>query len=167
MSIILVRIDDRLIHGQIVEGWLKTIRVNHIVVVSDQVAQDKMQQVLLGMAAPGNIKVTSLSIEDAAKRIKADSFGEDRVLILLSSASDLLRLVKSGIKFDSVNVGGMHYTKGKKQLLRNLSVDEKDYQALMEIAADGIALEGRVLPTDERIDIVEVLTKAKKEGLIG
>jgi mannose/fructose/sorbose-specific phosphotransferase system IIB component len=166
MPIILVRIDDRLIHGQIVEGWLKTINVSHIVVVSDQVAQDRMQQVLLNMAAPGNIKVTSLSVEDAAIKISANFYIQDRVLLLLSSAGDVLRLVKLGIKFDSVNVGGMHYTKGKKQLLRNLSVDEKDYKDLMEISAAGIALEGRVLPADEKIDIVEVLTKAKKEGLI-
>ena len=166
MPIILVRIDDRLIHGQIVEGWLKTIKVNHIVVVSDQVAQDRMQQVLLNMAAPGNIKVSSLSVEDAAKKIKINAFGDDRVLLLLSSAGDLLRLVKLGIKFDSVNVGGMHFTKGKKQLLRNLCVDDNDYVDLMEIAANGIALEGRVLPADEKIDIVEVLTKAKKEGLV-
>jgi mannose/fructose/sorbose-specific phosphotransferase system IIB component len=166
MPIILVRIDDRLIHGQIVEGWLKTINASHIVVVSDQVAQDKMQQVLLNMAAPGNIKVTSLSVEDAAQKIVANCFVEDRVLLLLSSAGDVLRLVKLGVKFGSVNVGGMHYTKGKKQLLRNLSVDEKDYKDLLEIAASGIELEGRVLPADEKIDIIEVLTKAKKEGLI-
>lgn len=162
MPIILVRIDDRLIHGQIVEGWLKNIRVNHIVVVSDEVAGDKMQQVLLGMSVPNTVKVTSFSIAEAAEKIKSGSFNKDRAMLLFSSPQDVLRLINCGIKLSSVNVGGMHYAQGKKQVLRNLSVNESDVQSLREIGRQGIELEGRVLPLDERVDIIEVLDREIK-----
>jgi|AGTN01.1.fsa_nt_gi Phosphotransferase system, mannose/fructose/N-acetylgalactosamine-specific component IIB len=159
MPIVLVRIDDRLVHGQVVEGWLKTIHVSHIVVVSDEVAKDKMQQTLLGMAVPSSIKVTNLSVEDAAKQLKARQFEKERIMLLLSRPRDVLRLVEQGVALTSVNVGGMHYSLGKRQLLRNLSVDPGDISDLQAISRFGIELEGRVLPADERVDIIAVINK--------
>ena len=157
MPIILVRIDDRLIHGQVVEGWLRVIRVNHIVVISDQVARDKVQQALLSMAVPSNIKVTNCMVDEAALKINDSYFESDRILALLSRPHDVLRLLNAGVKFSSVNVGGMHYSPGKRQILRNLSVDDSDLAALKEIRSMGIELEGRVLPSDDRIDIIEAV----------
>ncbi|MHB9155512.1 MAG: PTS system mannose/fructose/N-acetylgalactosamine-transporter subunit IIB [Endomicrobiales bacterium] len=164
MPIVLVRIDDRLIHGQVVEGWLKTIHASHIVVVSDEVAQDKMQQTLLGMAVPSSIRVTNLAVQEAAGRIKDNIFEKERVMLLLSRPRDVLRLLEQGVKLPSVNVGGMHYTQGKKQLLRNLSVDNNDVSDLKEIGRHGVELEGRVLPADERVNIIEVLEKNQGRG---
>jgi mannose/fructose/sorbose-specific phosphotransferase system IIB component len=165
MSITLVRIDDRLIHGQIVEGWLKTIEVDHIMVISDYVAGDKMQQILLNMAAPNNIKVTSFSVADGAKKLKEEAFKNDSVLVLVSSPRDILALLNLGVKFQSVNVGGMHYAQGKKQLLRNLSVNDQDIESFNNISRMGVELEGRVLPSDERINIMEVIEKSVKEDI--
>src|SRR3989339_648619 len=159
MSIILVRIDDRLIHGQIVEGWLKPINANHILVISDDVARDRMQQILLGMAVPIGVKFTSLSVDEGAKKINDEFFAKDRVLLLVPGPEPLLRLLRQGVKFESVNVGGMHYGPGKKQILRTLCVDKDDIDTLMEIRSMGIELEGRVLPDDERMDITDVLKR--------
>ena len=159
MPIVLSRIDDRLIHGQIVEGWLRGIQADCIIVVSDEVAKDKMQQTLLSMAAPTHIKVKCLSIFSGSEKLQDGSFEEDNVLLLFSCPQDVLSLVKSGVGLKSVNVGGMHYVTGKKQILRNLSIDESDVAALKELNSLGIELEGRVLPNDERISIIDVLNK--------
>jgi PTS system mannose-specific IIB component len=159
MAIVLVRIDDRLIHGQVVEGWLKIINANHIVVISDEVARDKMQQILLSMAVPSNISVTNVSVDEGARKIREAAFDGDRVLLLLSRPRDVLRLIDCGVKLSSVNVGGMHFTQGKKQLLRNLSVDETDVQAFVEIAKHGVELEGRVLPSDDRVNVAEIIAR--------
>ena len=67
--------------------------------------------------------------------------------------------MKLGIKFQSVNVGGMHFSPGKKQILKTLSVDKDDINALMEISNAGIELEARVLPDDDTINVVEILKK--------
>ena len=159
MPIVLVRIDDRLIHGQIVEGWLKPMRANYIAVASDHVAKDRSQQILLSMAVPSTIKVSSFSVDEAAKKISEGYFEKERVLLLLSGPKDVLRLLTGGVKLSSVNVGGMHYTSGKKQILRTLSVDKNDVLALKEISQRGVELEGRVLPMDDKIDIMEALHK--------
>lgn len=159
MPIVLVRVDDRLIHGQVVEGWLKNIRINHIAVISDQVARDKMQQALLSMAVPSSIKVTNLPVDEATRKINDNFFEKDRVLLLLSRPQDVLRLIEGGVKLTSVNIGGMHYSPGKRQVLRNLSVDESDLLSLRAISRQGVELEGRVLPSDDRIDVIEALRR--------
>lgn len=157
MPIVLVRIDDRLIHGQVVEGWLKKIRVTHILVVSDEVAENDMQKTLLGMAAPSNVRVTALSVEEASSQLKADLFAKDFLLILFSNPADVLRLVNSGVKLTSVNVGGMHYSSGKIQVLMNLSVDDGDIKIFDQISKLSVELEGRILPDDARVDIISVI----------
>lgn len=159
MPIVLARIDDRLIHGQIVEGWLKVVGATQIMIVSDEVAKDKMQQALMSMAVPKSVKVFSLSIDDAAARYAKDQFAKDNVLLLFSNPRDVRRLVEKGVKIRSVNVGGMHFSPGKRQILRTLSVDDQDVQDLNAVSAAGIELEGRVVPTDERINVAEALKK--------
>jgi PTS system mannose-specific IIB component len=163
MGIVLTRIDDRLIHGQVVEGWLKNIVVGHIAIISKEVAADKMQQVLFSIAVPKSIKVSALGVEEAVTKYKESFFDNDNFMLLLSTPQDVLKLIEGGVRLDSVNVGGMHFTPGKKQILKALSVDESDIKALMAIHKMGVKLEGRVLPGDDMLDIVEILTK--KESL--
>jgi mannose/fructose/sorbose-specific phosphotransferase system IIB component len=159
MPIVLTRIDDRLIHGQVVEGWIKAINVNHIIVISDEVANDKMQQALLSMAVPSTITVTVLSIDAAVKAFLGTEYAKDNLLLLLSNPVDVVRLLDQGIAITSVNLGGMHYAQGKTQLLRNLSVNEADLDALFAISAKGVELEGRILPRDERVNVMDILRK--------
>ena len=77
MTIKVVRIDDRLIHGQIVQGWLKLIQIDKILVVSDEVAKDEMQKVLLSMAVPSNIKLFIKNIKDASCDISNNVYEKD------------------------------------------------------------------------------------------
>ncbi len=159
MPIVLVRIDDRLIHGQVVEGWLKKIRVTHIIIVSDEVVKDQMQKTLLGMAAPSNVRVSTFSIQEAASKLKTDEFKRDFILILFSNPQDTLRFINSGVKIKSVNVGGMHFSSGKKQILPNLSVDDSDIKAFGEMHKLGVELEARILPDDAIIDVQRVINE--------
>lgn len=159
MSIVLARIDDRLIHGQVVEGWLKVVQANHIIIVSDEVSKDKMQQTLMSMAVPKDIKVSCYSVDDAAGRILDGSLAKDRLLLLFSCPKDVRRLLDKGVKISSVNVGGMHFSSGKKQLLPTMSVDDEDAENLLEIRKRGIELEGRVIPVAEKTDVGGIIEK--------
>ena len=129
MTIKVVRIDDRLIHGQIVQGWLKLIQIDKILVVSDEVAKDEMQKVLLSMAVPSNIK----NIKDASYDISNNVYEKDNLMILFSNPHDIVRMLDNGIKFNTINIGGMHFAHGKKQLLPNLSVDRNDIEAFLKL----------------------------------
>jgi mannose/fructose/N-acetylgalactosamine-specific phosphotransferase system component IIB len=113
MPVTLVRIDDRLVHGQVVEGWLKVIRATHIVVASDLVAADETQKALYLLAVPQGIKLSCLSLKDAAAAWGSPAWKKDRVLVLVSSPQDVLVLVENEADIPTLNVGGMHYKEGR------------------------------------------------------
>ena len=159
MAIKIVRIDDRLIHGQIVQGWLKTVDVDKILIVSDEVANDEMQQILLSMAVPSSVKLVIKNIKDASYEIANEVYEKDKLMILFSNPQDIVRMIDNGIKFQSVNIGGMHYAHGKKQLLSNLSVDRNDVEAFLKLINCGIELETRALPQDDRYNAVTDIQK--------
>jgi len=159
VSIKIVRIDDRLIHGQIVQGWLKTVEVDKILIVSDEVANDEMQQILLSMAVPSSVKLVIKNIKDASYELSNDVYEKDKLMILFSNPQEAVKIVDNGIKFQSINIGGMHYSHGKKQLLPNLSVDKNDVISFLKLIDSGIELETRALPQDDRYNAVNDIQK--------
>ena len=80
-------------------------------------------------------------------------------MILFSNPQDIVRMIDNGIKFQSVNIGGMHYAHGKKQILTNLSVDKNDVISFLKLMENGIELETRALPQDERYNAVMDIKK--------
>ncbi|MCK4533743.1 PTS sugar transporter subunit IIB [bacterium] len=157
MNLVLIRIDDRLIHGQIVEGWLKHIDVNCIMIVNDKISRDPMQKVLFKMVVPSYIKVEVFSFEEVAEKVKNKYFDKYNFLILVTSPHDVLRLIKVGLELDSVNVGGMHYSSGKKYILPSISIDEEDKNAFLKLEHLGVNLEVRLLPLDDRKNIMDYI----------
>lgn len=162
MAIEVVRIDDRLIHGQIVQGWLKVIEVNKILLISDEVADDKMQQILLSMAMPSNVQLVIKNIKDASYELSNDVYDKDKLMILFANPQDIVKILDNGVKFKSINVGGMHFSHGKTQILKNLSVDKQDVISFLKLIENNIELESRILPADERHNIMEDINNQAK-----
>ena len=163
MSVVLVRIDDRLIHGQVVENWMKFLKIDHVVVVNDFVASDRMQKTLFSMAVPDHAKISILTITQAKEAILNGQFERDRAMLLLVSPQDVLNLIDKGVRIKEVNVGGMHYSPDKKQILKAISVSKEDMQAFQELDRLGVHLEARMVPDDEKIDIMEIIKRETRE----
>lgn len=159
MGMVLVRIDDRLIHGQIVESWMKLLKINHVIVVNDFVSSDQMQKTLFSMAVPGHTKISILTIAEAKEAILNAQFQEDRAMLLFVSPQDVLNLINKGVSIKEVNIGGMHYSPEKKQILKAISVSKEDIQAFQQLDRLGVHLEARMLPDDEKIDIMEIINR--------
>jgi len=159
MDMVLVRIDDRLIHGQVVENWMKFLKINHVVVVNDFVASDRMQKTLFSMAVPDHAKISILTIAQAKEMILNSQFEGDRAMLLLVSPQDVLNLINKGVRIKEVNIGGMHYSPDKKQILKAISVSKQDIQAFQELDKLGVHLEARMVPDDEKIDIMEIIKR--------
>lgn len=159
MGMVLVRIDDRLIHGQVVENWMKFLKINHVIVVNDFVASDRMQKTLFSMAVPDHAKISILTITQAKKAILNGQFEGDKAMLLLVSPQDVLNLINKGVRIKEVNVGGMHYSPDKKQILKAISVSKEDIQAFQELDKLGVHLEARMVPDDEKIDIMKVIKR--------
>lgn len=157
MAIALLRVDDRLIHGQVVEGWLPQLKADFVVVVSDAAAADPVQMALMKMALPREVGLSVLKVADAPAALAAPQAAARRILVLVPGPSEALALLERGVAVDRVNVGGLHFTVGKVQLGRALFLSEQDKAALRAIAARGVTLEGRPLPSDPEENLTTML----------
>lgn len=159
MKIGLTRIDDRLIHGQVATRWTKETNVSRIIVVSDEVANDHVRKTLLTQVAPPGV---TAHVVDVAKMIRVwnnPKYGSDRVMLLFTNPTDVLRLVEQGVEITSVNIGGMAFRQGKTQVNNAVSVDEKDIDAFRQLNARGIELEVRKVSNDPRLNMMDLIAK--------
>jgi len=157
MSVTLLRVDDRLIHGQVVEGWVPFLKVDLVIVVSDSAAADEIQTALMKMALPSSVGLLVLPVAEAVAALNSPQMATRKALVLVPGPSEALALVEKGLIVKRINVGGLHYTVGKVQLGRALFLDEKDRLALRALTAKGVRLEGRALPSDAEEDLAAAL----------
>jgi len=159
MDIQLVRIDDRLIHGQVVVGWVKALDIQSLVVVNDTIAKDAMQKTLMEMAVPSGLKVKFSSVEEGPSLVK----GGDalRTLVLFANPADVLRFVQGGGSVPSVNVGGMHFSEGKRQVGKTVCVNGEDVRAFQALKGLGTTLEVRAVPGDMKEPLEKLLPELK------
>ena len=157
MPLSLVRIDDRLIHGQVVEGWLPALSVRRVLVVSDQAANDPTQAALMQMALPESIGLEICPVKAASEAVRRAAEGPEPVLVLAPGPAEVLALLKAGVPLETVNVGGLHYAAGRVQLGKAIFLGQEDLRDLKAIAERGVRLEGRAVPSDASEDILSMI----------
>ncbi|WP_392434773.1 PTS mannose transporter subunit IIAB [Yersinia sp. HM-2024] len=162
MKIGLARIDDRLIHGQVATRWTKETNVSRIIVVSDEVAADKMRSTLLKQVAPPGVTAHVVDVEKAIRVYNNPKYAKDRVMLLFTNPTDVVRMVEGGVDIKSVNIGGMAFRQGKTQVNNAVSVDEKDVEAFKKLNARGIELEVRKVSSDSRLKMMDLISKLDK-----
>ncbi len=147
----LVRIDDRLIHGQVVLGWGRVLKPDRYVVIDDEVATTDWERSLYSSAVQDGTAVSILTVDEAVSRLRDGAFDNENVVVLVKSPQTMLRLVEGGFDVEEVNVGGLHFSEGKDKLLENVYVNGSEKDALRELVKRGITLEVRALPESERV----------------
>jgi mannose/fructose/sorbose-specific phosphotransferase system IIB component len=160
MNIQLIRIDDRLIHGQVVVGWVKALNIQRLVVVNDEIAKNTMRRTLMEMAVPSGLKVAFQTVEEAAKACAGG--GAESSLLLFVGPADVLDFAQKGGPVTTVNVGGMHFGEGKRQVSKTVCVDEADVAAFQGLKGRGVELEVRAVPGDVREPLEKFLPELKK-----
>ncbi len=143
-----VRIDNRLVHGQIIETWLPYTHAKHIIVVNDAVAGDDLQQQIMSLAIPQSVKCSFCSVDDLSDRIPAIADVNVSTIILFSSCADVRRALDSGFEFNTVNIGNIHYGPGKKQISPSVALSSDDESCLHYFKGQGIELDFRCVPND-------------------
>lgn len=159
MNIVLARIDDRLIHGQVATIWSKETRCERIIVCNDEVANDSIRKTLLTQVAPPGVKASVVDIEKAIRVCKNAKYEGVRALLLFTNPTDVLRMVEGGIDIKSVNIGGMAFKEGKKQITSAISLNDKDIESFKKLNEKGIELEIRKVVTDSKVDMMTKLSK--------
>lgn len=157
MKIVLARIDDRLIHGQVATVWSKATSCQRIIVCDDEVAEDKIRSTLLKQLAPAGIKSHVVDLAKAVRIYNNPKYENDRCLLLFTNPTSVLYLVEHGVPIKSVNIGGMSFREGKHQVTSAVSVDDEDIAAFKKLSEMGIELEVRKVDTDAKKDLMAVL----------
>jgi PTS system mannose-specific IIB component len=155
-NIVFSRIDDRLIHGQVITGWLSYSGAERILIIDDLVAKDPFMLGVLEMAAPPGVDVTALTIEDSITKLKSDDW-DQKILILTKTPHPILALVNNGVPIDFLNVGGMGSKPGRKKLYRNIQATEEEIEILKTLQAKGTNVEFRVVIEHKPLTLDEVL----------
>ena len=159
MKIVLARIDDRLIHGQVATVWSKATNCQRIIVCDDDVANDTIRATLLKQVAPAGIKSHVVGLEKAVRVYNNPKYENDRCLLLFTKPASALYLVEHGVDIKSVNIGGMSFHEGKRQITSAVSVDDADVEAFKKLNEKGIELEIRKVDTDKKTNLMDVLNK--------
>lgn len=162
MTLGLVRIDDRLIHGQVATRWTKETNVTRIVVVSDEVAADNVRATLLKQVAPPGVTASVVGVDKMVRVYNNPKYAKDRVMLLFTNPTDVLRIVEGGVPVKSINIGGMAYREGKLQVNNAVSIDEKDIDAFTKLDSLGIELEVRKVSSDSKISMMELVQKSQQ-----
>lgn len=159
MEIRLVRIDDRLIHGQVVTVWAKITKVNRILVISDAVAKDMLRKTLLKQAAPPGVNVNVITIDKMISIYDDPIFNTFKTMLLFTNPRDVRRVVEGGVSFDSINIGGMSFSDGKKMITNAVAVNHQDIEDLLYLSEQGIDLEIRKVVTDSKVYMMDLLDR--------
>ncbi|MGB4985819.1 MAG: PTS N-acetylgalactosamine transporter subunit IIB [Erysipelotrichaceae bacterium] len=145
-NILLTRIDNRLIHGQVATQWCSTIGANLILVANDEVSTNEFRQGLMDMAAPSGVQTRYWSIEKTINTIQKASDAQ-KIFIVCENPTDVLRLVEGGVPITKLNIGNMHMAEGKRQVAGSVAVDDADVAAFKKIQELGVELEIRKVPS--------------------
>ncbi len=159
MKIGLARIDDRLIHGQVATRWTKETNVQRIIVVSDEVAKDHVRKTLLTQVAPPGVTAHVVDVDKMVRVWNNPKYGQDRVMLLFTNPTDVLRVVEQGVDIRTVNIGGMAFRQGKTQVNNAVSVDEKDIAAFRKLNERNIELEVRKVSSDQKLKMMDLIAK--------
>lgn len=163
MEIAFCRIDDRLIHGQVATVWSKVTGCNRIMCVSDEVAKDELRKKLLLQVVPPGLKGYVISVDKAVEAYKNPKYNSFKTLFLFTNPTDVVRAVKGGIPFKSVNLGGKCFKDGDTLISQAVSVNAQDIAAIKELVGMGIEVEMRKLVNDPKVDAMDAL---KAKGLV-
>lgn len=148
------RIDNRLIHGQVIETWLPYTRAKHLIVCNEMLSRDELRQQIMLLAVPSRIQVSFISPASLPSLLKDYKEDTDKVLVIFADCRDAKAAYNAGVHFPSLNIGNMHYGPGKRQVCEHVAMSEEDEACLRTFADTQITLDFRCVPNDT-VDITD------------
>lgn len=157
MSLLLIRVDDRLIHGQVTLGWGSILNPDRFVVANDAAAENDWEKELYETSAPEGTEVSVLGLAEVARAVRKWLDRQENIVILVESPADALLLHQSGFSFEALNLGGLHHQEGRKRILPYVCLGREDLIALETLRDLGVKIECADVPSCERKDLFECL----------
>ena len=158
MDLQLLRIDDRLIHGQVVLGWAKFLESRRIILCDDWVAENEWERELYLSCVPADLEARIMSLRETSQYLRDGNEDPGRTIVLMKSPEDVLRLVESGFLPGFVNLGGIHFANNRKRYLPYLYLNDLEVEQLKTLEARGCHIICQDVPTSRKHTLMEILS---------
>jgi mannose/fructose/N-acetylgalactosamine-specific phosphotransferase system component IIB len=155
------RIDDRLIHGQVIIGWCGQLPIEQLIVLDDEIAVTDWEKNLMLMAAPPGLPTLILQTSEISSFLKQLNDKTNLTLILFKSPQTIQTLLKQKVNFTKINIGGIHFREDRVEFLPYLYLSKEEVQIFKELMEAGIYFECQDLPTSPMYDLKKVIEKKK------
>ena len=164
MTTTLYRVDDRLIHGQIIAAWVPHTRATRIIVADDQLPQNLMLSKILRLAAPTNLRVEILPVRQAVALIEQQRSGPGLLTIMLfAGLGSVVQALADGLNLVELNIGNIRNSAGKLQVAESISLDREEIEALCELQKQGVKVTIQPVPNAPAVDLIALL---QRKGLL-
>ena len=147
--VILIRVDDRLLHGQIICSWVPFINADSLVVASDEAASDSLVSEIISACGCNELSVIVKSVADTVAYLNGDGGAEARVMLVVGELRDAMRLYELGMKFSSINLGNIHHEDNGRVITPSIIVNSEDEAVLSRLRDLGVSIEIRDIPKNE------------------
>lgn len=162
-NVVLARVDDRLIHGEVVTAWTPTMRANRIIIVDDEVAADAFNVRVVKALAPAGTKCFVYSVEKASEKLMVKGLPDERIIVLAKTPITFNRLIKNGVPLKEVNLGGAGIRGERKPFINNVSLDPQEVLACEEMKKAGCRVYYQLVP-EQGVQEIDAALKAAKEN---
>lgn len=159
----LVRVDNRLVHGQILEAWVPYIKAQNIIIVDDNVASDFYCETVIRMAVPSEVEVTITSVEEFARNYSYSQDGGKRTIVLFSKISDASRAYDLGFHFDKLNIGNIYNENYKLCCAPSVFLCTDEIQTVIKLIREGVMVELKRVPRERAIEFDRILKEYNKK----
>jgi PTS system mannose-specific IIB component/fructoselysine and glucoselysine-specific PTS system IIB component len=162
MSIVLYRVDERLIHGQVVVGWGARLKPDRIVVVDDALAESAWEQELYTLGLPGSVQAHFETVARAREHLADWRASSERIMLLTRDVASMRRLGQDGVlKGEEINIGGLHHAAGRRAVLPYVFLSDAEAQELAALAEQGALVSARDLPGSRRVELEALLKNSR------
>lgn len=156
---LILRVDDRLIHGQVIAGWARPLGIDRVVLASDRLSHDEWSCNAYRLAIPEGIDFCCCTLEEAARRVKTNN--KHRTMIIVESMNEASALVRDGLAVPEVNVGGLGYHEGTREIAPYIHLSPADIESVVALHNLGVRVMGKQLPNSVAVDVVKKLAGIK------
>ena len=146
MSLVLVRVDCRLIHGQVVETWVPHTGANCLLVANDELAGNPFLQSVMEMAVPQDIHVVFCRVDEVGRFLTEIDRNGEKAILLCATSRDALAIFQRGVRFSTLNIGNLHYSAGKVEIAPSVFFSREDFDAVHRFSHLGVAVTVRSTP---------------------
>jgi len=148
MPIVLVRVDCRLVHGQVLETWVPHTGANCLLVASDDLDVNPFMKSVMELAVPSSVHVVFRRVDEVAAAVSEIDRKKERAILLCAALSDALRIFRAGVRFPALNIGNLHFAEGKVEVTPSVYFAPEDFEAVDSLSRLGVAVTVRSTPFD-------------------